>query len=371
MTEKQNFLSTDQPDLFFENSAVGRLKHEIWQADDAQIDKWLAEYGVPSPPEWTKRGSYLQTTPRHELIENRRKNDIVLLPVGCTENHGMHNASAMDTLFVTSICEGVRRYTAKRGAPVNVALPPLMYGAHPYHHIGMPGTVMLRENVARELLIDVMLGLWNDGFRKIIMINNHGQLWMLESALQQFMKEYQLPGVFRLMDWHRAVREFFRTKEHGGKFDTTFVHADESETSLGLLLFPDMVDMDHAVDSEPVSFLPGGHMDTSVDAYSRPSRWSESEGHAAIEMFSTPEGVVGKPTLGDAEKAKRPMIAIMRYLTLLIDEIREAFPPGTVPPIEKLTFRTEAEMAPFLKEPQSEGWKPVYALPRIGPGSRL
>jgi 3-dehydro-scyllo-inosose hydrolase len=32
----------------------------------------------------------------------------------------------------------------------------------------MPGTVIVRENVARELLIDVMLGLWNDGFRKQI-----------------------------------------------------------------------------------------------------------------------------------------------------------------------------------------------------------
>ncbi len=360
-----------QPPPFFEDTAVGRLKREIWEAGDDKITQWLGEYGIPSPPEWCKRGSYIQTTPRHQLVENRRKNDVVLIPIGCTENHGMHTVSAMDTFFVTGICEGVRRYTARRGAPVNLALPPLMYGSHPYHHIGMPGTVIIRENVSRELLIDVMLGLWNDGFRKMILINNHGHLWMLEAAIQQFLKEYQLPGLFRLVDWHRAVREFFRTKDTGGKFDTPFIHADEAETSLGLLLFPDMVDMEHAVETTPVSFMPGGHMDTSVDSYGRPSRWSECEGHTAIEFFGTPEGVVGKPTLGDAEKAKRPVVAICRYLTLLIDEILEAFPPGKVPPVEKFTFRTEKEMEPFLKEPMSDGWKPVYALPRLGPGARL
>jgi 3-dehydro-scyllo-inosose hydrolase len=371
MANNPALLPTNQPDLFFEDSPVGRMKKEVWEAGDAQIDRWLADYGVPSPPEWCKPGSYIQTTVRHQVVANRRKNDVVLVPIGCTENHGMHTVSAMDTLFVTSICEGVRRYTAKRGAAVNLALPALFYGSHPYHHLGMPGTVIIRENVAREYVKDVLLGLWNDGFRKIVMVNNHGHLWMLEAAMQQFCKEYQLPGLFRVIDWHRAVREFFRTTDRGGKYETPFIHADEAETSLGLLLFPEMVDMSHAVETTPISFMPGGHMDTSVDSFARPSRWSECEGHAAIEIFSTPEGVVGKPTLGDAEKAKRPLVAILRYLTLLVDEILAAFPPGVVPPTEKFTFRDPKEMEAFLKEPLSDGWKSVYALPRLGPGTHM
>ena len=358
-------LSTNQPDLFFEDTAVGRMKKELWEASDKQIDSILAEYGIPSEPEWTKPGSYIQTTVRHEVVENRKKNDIVLIPVGCTENHGDHTVSAMDTLFVTGICEGVRRYTAKQGRPVNLALPPLMYGCHPYHHVGMPGTVIIREEVAIEFLHDVMLGLWNDGFRKQIIINNHGQLWVLEAAIQRFCKKNHLPGIFRVIDWHRAVRESFRTKEFGGEFDTTFVHADESETSLGLLLFPEMVNMNHAVDTEVKSYIPTGHFDTSVDAYSRPSRWSEGEGHAPIEIAGAPEGVIGKPTLATAKKAKRPMAAILRYVTLLIDDILEVFPPGEVPPVEEITLRSAKEMEPYLREPMSSGWKSVYGLPKI------
>jgi hypothetical protein len=74
-------------------------------------------------------------------------------------------------------------------------------------------------------------------------------------------------------------------------------------------------------------------------------------------------------THGKAAKGKRPVAAILRYLTLLNDQILEAFPPGTVPPVDQVTLRTEAEMAPYLKEPLSPGWKPVYSLPRIGQGT--
>lgn len=354
------------PDLVFEDNAVGRLKKEIWEAGDAQIDAILAEYGVPSPCEWAKPGAYLQTTLRHQVEAERRKNDVVLIPVGSTENHGRHMVSAADTLYVSMICEGVRRYTAKRGAPVALALPPLMYGGHPYHHLGMPGTVILREEVVRELMVDVMLGLWNDGFRKQIIVNNHGQLWILEAAIQEFCKRYQLPGVFRVMDWHRAVREFFRTREQGGDFDSPFVHADESETSLSLFLTPEMVDMAYAVDTRSVALLPDGHFDTSVDAYRRPHRWSEGEGHAAIEIKGTPQGVVGLATKGEARKAKRPLAAILRYLTLVQDEILARFPAGTVPPAEMMSFRDPRELEPYLREPLSPGWKPVFALPVIG-----
>jgi len=367
----EGLLPTDQPDLFFEDNTVGRLKKAVWDASDEEIDAILAEYGIPSPVEWARPGSYIQTTVRHEVVENRRKNDVVLIPVGCTELHGQHTVSAMDTLFVSAICEGVHRYTARQGAPVNLALPPLMYGAHPYHHLGMPGTVIVREHVVRELMLDVMLGLWNDGFRKQIIINNHGQLWVLEAAVQEFQKRYQLPGLFRVIDWHRAVREFFRTTDRGGKWDTNFVHADESETSLGLLLFPEMVHMDQAVDTEGKSYLPDGHFDKSVDPFGRPSRWSEGEGHFPIEISGTPEGVVGKATHATAYKAKRPVAAILRYLTLLNDQILEAFPAGTLPPVEEVTLRTAKEMEPFLREPFSPGWRPVYALPRIGQGTEV
>jgi creatinine amidohydrolase/Fe(II)-dependent formamide hydrolase-like protein len=361
------WLTSDTAAIVFEDTEVGRLKKALWDASEEEVDRILGEYGVPSPPELGRPGSYIQTTPRWAVIENRRKNDVVMIPVGCTENHGMHTVSGLDSFMVTQICEAVRRYTEKQGRPVNLAHNPLSYGAHPFHHIGMPGTVNIPQDVVKEMLVYVMLGLWNDGFRKQIIVNNHGQLWVLEAALHEFLYRYQLPGVFQVLDWHRAVREFFYPYGRKDQIETPFVHADEAETSVALLLFPEgMVDMRYAQDTEPQGFLPPGHFDNSVDTFHRPHRWSEGEGHAAIEIAATPEGVVGRPTRANPQKAKRPIAAILKYLTLCIDHILQTFPPGEVPPVEKVTLRSAREMAPYLKEPLSEGWKSVYSLPGIG-----
>jgi len=370
---KQRFewIFTDTPGIMFENNEVGRLKKEVWDMSVEELDKALAEYGIPSESELGKAGCYIQNTPRCKVIEKRRKNDIVFVPVGCTENHGLHANSGLDTFMVTQILEGVRRFTAKQGREINLALPPLNYGGHPYHHIGMPGTVNIPQEVVVETMIYTMLGLWNDGFRKIIIVNNHGQLWMLETAIQEFCKRFQLPGIFRVLDWHRAVREFFVPNNKPDSLDTTFVHADECETSVGLLLFKNMIDMSAAQDKWGESYLPDGHFDKSVDPLRRPHRWSEGEGHNSIEMATNREGVVGTPTIADPVKAKRPIVAILKYLTLVNDQILDAFPPGKVPPVEKTTLRTEEEMEPYLKEPFSEGWKSVYEIPVRGPFTKL
>jgi creatinine amidohydrolase len=219
----------------------------------------------------------------------------------------------------------------------------------------MPGNVIMPEDVVRETIIHVMLGLWNDGFRKQIIVNNHGQLWILESAIHEFMYRYQIPGIFQVLDWHRAVREFFTPTGRKDSMETNFIHSDESETSLGLLLFPEgMIDMSQAIDARGKNYLPDGHFDLSVDPYGRPHRWSEGEGHNAIELKATPVGSVGRPTLAN--------------LTLINNQILEAFPPGKVPDIEKVTLRSKDDMEPYLKTPGKKGWKSVYSLHKIGLG---
>lgn len=373
MTKKvAKWITTSNATVQFEDTSVGRMKKQLWDASPEEIDNILEDYGIPAPSELGKAGTYIQTTPRKRVIEKRQKNDLVFVPIGCTENHGKHANSGLDTFMVTQILEGVRRYTAKQGNECSLALPPLNYGGHPYHHIGMPGTIIMPHEVVVETLIYTMLGLWNDGYHKIILVNNHGHLWMLESAIQEFCKRYQLPGIFRVIDWHRAVREFFLPDDNReDSMDTTFIHADECETSIGMLLFPEMLDMSAVEDAWGVGYLPDGHFDVSVDIYRRPNRWSEGEGHSAIEIKATPQGVVGTPSIASPDKAKRPIAAILKYLTLVHDEIMEAFPAGTTPPFDKITLRTPEELEPYMREPLSEGWKSVYQIPRIGVFEKL
>ena len=127
-------MSANECRFLFEDTAVGQLKERIYNMSDPEIEDFLKNCEVPSPGEMDKAGSYIQNTIRKDVIENRRKNDIVIVPVGCTENHGLHTVSAFDTLLVSRIAEAVRRKQKKTGKPpVNLAFP-INYGVHP------PGT---------------------------------------------------------------------------------------------------------------------------------------------------------------------------------------------------------------------------------------
>jgi creatinine amidohydrolase/Fe(II)-dependent formamide hydrolase-like protein len=367
MNQKEKQIQTYQKT--FETNSVGNLKRKLWHMKDREIEEILKDYGIPSPGEREKTGSYIQNTLRSEVVESRRKNDIVLIPIGSTENHGVHTVSGFDTLLVTRISEAVRRKTKKAGKPIHIASP-LEYGVHPPWHQGMFGTVMVSDDAFEQTIMHIMYGLWNDGFRKQIFLNNHAQQNEIEKAIKRFMNTFQLPGFYLGLEWHRAIREFFETKEGGGSFDTAFIHADEQETSLGLLLFPEMVNMKYAVDTKRMDtfrYLPDGHFDNSVDGFGRPSTYKQRAGDAPLELVATPEGVVGKATLASADKAKRAVATICEYLVLLQEEILSTWPAGTVPEPEKTTFRTNKEMEPYLKEPGSKGWKSVYSLPKIGP----
>ena len=65
-------LKTNIEDLFFEDSPVGRMKKEIWESSDKDIDKILQDYGIPTSPEWFKEGTYLQSTIRYKIPEQRK-----------------------------------------------------------------------------------------------------------------------------------------------------------------------------------------------------------------------------------------------------------------------------------------------------------
>lgn len=345
----------------FEENEVGKLKKEIWEASDEVIDQVLKKYEVPSPGEMDKPNCYIQNTQPDLQKKKIEKNDIVLIPLGSTEIHGSHSVPSQDLLQVTRICEAVRRYTAKQGKEISIALSPWIYGNHPKHHIGMIGTIPISQSTLIRILVDVMFGLWAQGLRKFIFVNNHAQHWLIVSAIDEFALRYpEFPFYAVALDWCSSVWEFF---QKGVSFEEDFIHADEAETSLMLLLAPEMVDMKKAVDTKPRGYLPDGHFNKSANQLShRPNLWYSVRNNVPLEIVGTPEGVVGSATKGSAQKAKRPVVAALRYLTLLIDHILQVFPPGALPPIEEVTLYKKEEIEGYLKKPTEPGYKNSYRL---------
>jgi creatinine amidohydrolase len=348
----------------FEKNRVGNLKSRLWNASAKEIDELLKEYEVPSRGEKDKPGCYIQNTVRAEQLKKKERNDVVLIPLGSTELHGFHCASGQDTLQVERLCEAMRRYTAKKGREVNIAMSPWIYGNHPKHHVGMLGTIPISPSTLERQLVDLMFGLWADGYRKFIFINNHAQHWIISSAIDMFGLRYPELSFYAVaFDWCSAVWEFFQTQDKGGPFVEDFIHADEAETSLMLLLASEMVDMKQAVNTKPRGYLPDGHFNKSANQLAfRPNLWWSVRNNAPLEFVATPEGVVGSATLATAEKAKRPVAAALAYLTLLHDDILERFPVGTLPPIEEVTLFKKEEIEGYMKKPDEPGYKNPYRL---------
>ncbi len=298
---------------------------------------------------------YLQNMKGFEVEERLKVNDIIIVPLGSTEAHGPHASSGEDTIQVTRMAELVAQRTGCTVAQ------PLWYGSHPYHHLGMPGTIVIPEEIFIGMTRAIMAGLWNMGFRKMILLNGHGQEYVIPTAIHQFAKIYQVPGIFINLNWYHAVPQHLKTKEEGGPYETPFIHADEVETSWSLALFPEMFDMSKAVDTEPKGFLPEGHIDKAGNLLNRPIAWYGHVGGGPIEVSAYPEGVVGKATLADAEKAKEGVEALLDYMVTLHDDILSNFPPGVLPPIEQMTQRPKEEIEPLLKGPL-RGGRSIYTI---------
>lgn len=107
---------------------------------EKEIERIIKESGIPSPPELGKPGSYIQTTVQAQVLENRKKNDIVLIPVGCTENHGRYTISGLDNGDANlRSCPALYR---KARLSCGFSPPTSQLWCYPYHHIGVPGTVI-------------------------------------------------------------------------------------------------------------------------------------------------------------------------------------------------------------------------------------
>ena len=211
-------------------------------------------------------------------------------------------------------------------------------------------------------LSSIIAGFWNTGFRKQILLNGHGQEYVIPTAIHRFGKRYQVPSILVNLNWYYAIQPHVKDKAHGGAFDTPFVHADKAETSFSLALFPEMIHMEDAVDTEFHGFLPPGHVDSACNAYQRAIPGYAHMGLGTIEISGNPEGVVGKATLADVEKARAGVEALLDYMVKLHDDILERFPPGVLPDASLVTQRfTQKEVDELLKGPL-DGGKQLYTV---------
>jgi creatinine amidohydrolase/Fe(II)-dependent formamide hydrolase-like protein len=303
-------------------------------------------------------GVYYQNMSNFQVAERLKKDDIIIIPVGSTENHGPQAPYGEDTFLVTRLAEQV---ALKTGCTV---AQPVWYGSHPTHHLGMPGTIVIPEETLAAYLRAIFAGFWNTGFRKMIILNGHGQDYVIPMAIHQFGKKYQVPAILLYLHWWNACKEQLRSKTEGAaqsQFETSFVHADEVETSFSMALFPELCDLSKAVDTKATAFLPPGHINNSSETLINPIKWYNACGAVGMECICTPEGVIGQSSLANPDKAKPGIEAVLDYMVKLHDDILQAFPAGKLPPVDKVTQRDPKEVEAVVKGP-AKGGRHLYTL---------
>jgi hypothetical protein len=139
-----------------------------------------------------------------EMAAHRRKDGILLLPLGCFEMHCVHMGMSCDTFLVDAAC----RVLAETWDAV--IMPPIHY-TYPGASTPWPGTVSIMPRETLDYVIAVIRAIHENGFRKLVLVSLHGPSdAMLSVAMREvFELDGELPILFSpdYSEFTRRVKE--------------------------------------------------------------------------------------------------------------------------------------------------------------------
>lgn len=164
--------------------------------------------------------------------------NLVILPVGATEQHALHLPVGVDTFSAVAVAHGV---SAETGIPV---LPALPYGCSLGHSKKWAGTISLRPETLSALVLEIAEWVYSAGFTRLLLLNGHVTNWApLRCGLENVRHTYPDLRIALRSIWEISpqVHELYHQ-------DAANFHANRAETSVMLALRPDLVQLDKAVD---------------------------------------------------------------------------------------------------------------------------
>ncbi len=114
----------------------------------------------------TLNSVWLQELTWEDVADYLKTDDIILCPIGSTEQHGPAAPLGVDSYAAIALAED-----AAKEAGV-LTTPPMWFGDSP-HHMDFPGTISLRTETLVAVAKDIIHSLFRNGFKKIILINGH------------------------------------------------------------------------------------------------------------------------------------------------------------------------------------------------------
>jgi len=145
------------------------------------------------------------------------KTELAIIPIGATEQHAHHLPVMTDAFIAEKVCaEAAKRIQA-------YLLPVQPFGTS-IENMDGPGTVTLRPLTLRSVLNDLVDSLYQQGYKKIFVINFHGGNFILKPAIREINYDRKEGTVFYLDPWDAL-------------FAPEDLHAGFAETALMLYLW--------------------------------------------------------------------------------------------------------------------------------------
>jgi creatinine amidohydrolase len=224
---------------------------------------------------------------------NSSKIDTVIIPLGSIEQHGTHLPFSTDTMIVEHISKIIAQ---KKNA---FLLPSLYYGVSFEHEPFF--NISISYNILINYISDICISLFKQGINHIYVINgHHGNIGLLQYVGQHISTKYSIKG------------KFFYYINYWQILDRNFDHAGEVETSLMLVIGPDLVRMDLIEKgSELVD-------DKNNQLHKIGINMSINNPGGFIKF--TKNGIWGNPINASYENGKKMLSTIIEKIILLISE---------------------------------------------------
>lgn len=213
--------------------------------------------------------------------ERRRGAKVAVLPVGSFEQHGKYLPLITDSVVACAISSEVA------GAYPVLLLPPVTIACS-HEHAAWPGTVSISSETLYRIINDITVSLKRSGIERLILVNGHGGNYVLSNVVQEYNAAHgpRMTLFPHGEDWQRA--------RDAAQLESSMhedMHAGELETSLLMHVAPHLIQ-------------PGNE---GADFVAPNRRFLLTVGMSGY----TKTGVIGRPSLGSADKGK----AILESLT--------------------------------------------------------
>jgi creatinine amidohydrolase len=233
---------------------------------------------------------------------------LVILPVGVVEEHGAHLPLGVDSYAAEAYALATAPHLEEKGYDVIVA-PTINYGVA-HQALNFAGTLTLQPETLKSLVVDIGRSLAKHGFIRLVILNGHRDLShmnTLEAARRVLVDEktaqvlctgFASDPAITAACYRDGVKQFYRSPRPDREG-----HGGESETSVALHCFPELVKQELIGQLEP-------NFNYDVEAFR-----NETKDYGTL---SGGRGYFGWPQAASAETGKQLVLTRGRNIARFI-----------------------------------------------------